>query len=540
MAYNYFDKLDSVAQGRYSTKLVLINSDECPYKFPAGVWKNNPSCWPDLQFGDVYSNLIDSPGIFTRASMKSYKSLDAHNYFQSGWVQTVYSYKPATSAYTILKADVRPSQRLNEEPHHPWVALSGDGSVAVAHCNCMAGLAESCSHIAALLFKVEAAVRLGYTTKLCTELPCKWNADFVKKLYINKAKKVKVRHLSSTQQEQQTLLQTLHACNSKPVVLSTFDNFSDKFHWQKTVSSDPIVPQCLRSLYKAEYADFTKIDLSRKCSEINDSYSMNKETIMYIYDVTQKQSSSLTWHEQRIGRITSSVVYSVLHTDFNNPAPSLLKTLCNPSSKSLDHVPAIHWGFLISKETPFIGASADSVASCSCHGNRVIEVKCPFSHKESTLQEYVKDPSSCIVANGREVKTTHKYYYQIQLHMYVHDVNLCDLVIYTSKVTAIFYILRNDVFIKDMITKLKDFHIRHVMTELLTRQLENKIKQVPLRNDKLYCYCRSKDDGKENMIGCDNPQCKTQWYHLKCLKMKRIPKGQWLCKDCKNIPVTSS
>lgn len=425
-------------------------------------------------------------------------------------------------------------------------------------------------------------MRLGYTTKLCTELPCKWNADFVKKVQpapvkdiqfyktscINKAKKVKVRHLSSTQQEQQTLLQTLHACNSKPVVLSTFDNFSDKFHWQKTVSSDPIVPQCLRSLYKAEYADFTKIDLSRKCSEINDSYSMNKETIMYIYDVTQKQSSSLTWHEQRIGRITSSVVYSVLHTDFNNPAPSLLKTLCNPSSKSLDHVPAIHWGkenekvalhqysatmktqhqhfnmssagFLISKETPFIGASADSVASCSCHGNRVIEVKCPFSHKESTLQEYVKDPSSCIVANGREVKTTHKYYYQIQLHMYVHDVNLCDLVIYTSKVTAIFYILRNDVFIKDMITKLKDFHIRHVMTELLTRQLENKIKQVPLRNDKLYCYCRSKDDGKENMIGCDNPQCKTQWYHLKCLKMKRIPKGQWLCKDCKNIPVTSS
>ncbi|VDI18335.1 Hypothetical predicted protein [Mytilus galloprovincialis] len=182
MAYNYFDKLNSVAQGRYSTKLVLINSDECPYKFPAGVWKNNPSCWPDLQFGDVYSYLIDSPGIFTRASMKSYKSLDAHNYFQSGWVQTVYSYKPATSAYTILKADVRPSQRLNEEPHHPWVALSGDGSVAVAHCNCMAGLAESCSHIAALLFKVEAAVRLGYTTKLCTELPCKWNADFVKKV----------------------------------------------------------------------------------------------------------------------------------------------------------------------------------------------------------------------------------------------------------------------------------------------------------------------------------------------------------------------
>ncbi|KAK2149185.1 hypothetical protein LSH36_463g04024 [Paralvinella palmiformis] len=43
-------------------------------------------------------------------------------------------------------------------------------------------LGESCSHVAALLFKVEAAVRLGYTRRGCTELPCYWNNDFVKKV----------------------------------------------------------------------------------------------------------------------------------------------------------------------------------------------------------------------------------------------------------------------------------------------------------------------------------------------------------------------
>ena len=43
-------------------------------------------------------------------------------------------------------------------------------------------LSESCSHVAAVLFKLEAAVRLGYTTKACTEEPCKWNQDFVKKI----------------------------------------------------------------------------------------------------------------------------------------------------------------------------------------------------------------------------------------------------------------------------------------------------------------------------------------------------------------------
>ena len=43
-------------------------------------------------------------------------------------------------------------------------------------------LGESCSHIGAMLFKIEAAVRLGYTNTTCTEQVCKWNNDFVKKV----------------------------------------------------------------------------------------------------------------------------------------------------------------------------------------------------------------------------------------------------------------------------------------------------------------------------------------------------------------------
>ena len=78
-------------------------------------------------------------------------------------------------------ADVRPSYRVTEQPHHPWVAVSRDAKVLTAHCDCMAGLGETCSHIAAVLFKIEAAVRLGYTSVACTDEPCQWNACFVKK-----------------------------------------------------------------------------------------------------------------------------------------------------------------------------------------------------------------------------------------------------------------------------------------------------------------------------------------------------------------------
>ena len=40
--------------------------------------------------------------------------------------------------------------------------------------------------------------------------------------------------------------------------------------------------------------------------------------------------------------------------------------------------------------------------------------------------------------------------------------------------------------------------------------------------------CR--EDSSCESIGCDH--C-NEWYHLNCLKMKKIPKNEWFCVDCK-------
>ena len=45
--------------------------------------------------------------------------------------------------------------------------------VVCAHCTCMAGLGEACSHIAALLFTVKANTQVKKRTA-CTSLPCSW------------------------------------------------------------------------------------------------------------------------------------------------------------------------------------------------------------------------------------------------------------------------------------------------------------------------------------------------------------------------------
>jgi hypothetical protein len=46
------------------------------------------------------------------------------------------------------------SQRMNDTPLRPWIIAEKGGKIISAHCDCMAGLGEACTHIAATLFWV--------------------------------------------------------------------------------------------------------------------------------------------------------------------------------------------------------------------------------------------------------------------------------------------------------------------------------------------------------------------------------------------------
>jgi hypothetical protein len=130
-------------EDRYMIKLkVLFDDGEMvidPFKLQSNEWVNDPSRWPAVEFGQIYTYLIESPGIFTRERMKAYKSLEAFNYYISGWVQCVF-FHDLKNGKCILKAKVRPSQRLSEKPHEAWVGLVKEsGEIITGHCNCMAG-----------------------------------------------------------------------------------------------------------------------------------------------------------------------------------------------------------------------------------------------------------------------------------------------------------------------------------------------------------------------------------------------------------------
>ncbi|OBZ70433.1 Chromatin modification-related protein png1 [Grifola frondosa] len=46
----------------------------------------------------------------------------------------------------------------------------------------------------------------------------------------------------------------------------------------------------------------------------------------------------------------------------------------------------------------------------------------------------------------------------------------------------------------------------------------------------LYCFCQKLSYGE--MIACDNPDCRYQWFHLPCVNLKPPLPDSWYCEDC--------
>ena len=72
----YVKGLNPVARSRYHFKLSYNKgTSSLPDPYNLKGWTNNPSSWPDLTFGDLYTYLIETPRIYTKESLKAFKSL---------------------------------------------------------------------------------------------------------------------------------------------------------------------------------------------------------------------------------------------------------------------------------------------------------------------------------------------------------------------------------------------------------------------------------------------------------------------------------
>ena len=75
-------------------------------------------------------------------------------------------------------------------------------------------------------------------------------------------------------------------------------------------------------------------------------------------------------------------------------------------------------GLQVNPNFPHLGASPDAIVNCECCGTGIVEIKCPFKHRDVHAHN-VTDPGFYLVHsddNEIHLSQEHDYYYQVQGH----------------------------------------------------------------------------------------------------------------------------
>ena len=472
----------------------------------------------------------------------------------------------------------------------------------------MAVLGETCTHVAAVLFYLEAIYRLK-GNETCTQHKCEWimpkfqkNMEYlpIKSIDFTSAKgkkkkldeaidnnisallvqepsesPCKVSNLSSDE-DLKALYESLSQSDTKPAILSLIPEHSSRY---VPKTSLPEYPQSLLLLYDPNFQKLSYHELLEKCESVN--IVVTPKMASSVEKASRAQYKSNIWFKYRSGRITASRMKSVCHTHAASPSQSLIKQICYPQS-FVFHSRQTNWGctheasarnlyeskmrqahtnvnvqdsgLIINPQLPFLGATPDGNVSCTCCGNGIVEIKCPYCHKGDSIEVASEDKKFCLKkrSDGQiSLDHAHAYYYQIQTQLFVGNVDYCDLCVCTFAKEEDDGLYIERVF-KDMefwdgcVSKAEHFFRTALLPELLGKWYTRSSKVYALSFDAstsstacgepyepVYCYCKGPEEGE--MIACDNGDCSIEWFHLDCLKIKSAPKGKWYCPDCRKL-----
>ena len=478
------EEVQAEIKSEYQHKLVFNGeSFPDPMKLDDG-WLNEEAgvtLWPQIpMFYIIKFLMLDD----SAEDLSDYKSSKAYSYCMQGWLGEIF-YHPITDStdLCIVKSDCRPSQRINDTRHKLWILLSkSKGKVLEAHCSCMAGMGSSCNHVAAALFRMETALRLGLSNPACTTKPNVWlpnrkdvapckivdmdlnRDDFKKRGKSNR------KVLSTPKKNFQPVNSIEKVLNFNTVV----DSLGDLVY--STILSTAVpTPEIdfvreVISEKKTIVKPPTSIDDllitsgSRKEFFENLSVNISEKSIIKIEEITLGQSENQYWYEFRKGVISASKVHEVKTkmskfkkgtsgpinmfgliqkvsgNQFTSPdipalkygrdmEPEAADKFIEIFKKSHKKVSVKECGIFLHRKYPYIGASPDRIVSCSCHEDACLEIKCPFSI--SHLSPTADEANLNYLVNSK-LKISHQYYTQCQLQMGVTGLKQCYFFVYTA------------------------------------------------------------------------------------------------------------
>lgn len=367
-----------------------------------------------------------------------------------------------------------------------------DGNILSVHCKCMAGLGESCTHAAALLFTLDTMVQLK-KSKTVTQVPCYWKDKPFKEVAYVPAQQIDFRSAKAKRKalndaivgtpklaraEVAGATQTMAATPSTSnVPLPTDEELNNFFHSvsHKNSKTKPAILSLVKG-FQCDYEVKKDDSLPPALGDLSTtellSLSVTKDQIKAVEEKTRVQAKSKIWHSVRRGRLTASILHSAVHTSCDKPAKSVISSVLfdkKVSGKAIDwgvgnekkardvyvtKTKDMHagfsmkeCGFFINSDSPFMGASPDGIRECDCCGTVTLEIKCPYKHKSRIIKKAAQmDKDFCLGVddNGKlYLKENHPYYMQVQAQIFAVEAEYCDFVVWTEADTEILTVMPN-------------------------------------------------------------------------------------------------
>ncbi|XP_065676124.1 uncharacterized protein LOC136092252 [Hydra vulgaris] len=321
------------------------------------------------------------------------------------------------------------------------------GWVKKNSCTCPVGLGSACSHIAALLFKFEAAVHRRLNREdasISSWNTSKRSVNAAPLSAMNFSKNKKRGQLPSINElvlkkkgiRASTMFKlngnysyidpsfcisvsdfnTLRQSNPKSVMFTSLDsNSHHKSSDTESGSEDEMncLPEPITSLFDPTCKDLSQFKLLKHSKQLYEDFSQTYFEKQYnqLTKVTYQQNLSSAWQVHRAERITASIFFNVFHTNKFVLSESLIQeimqykkdfyskftqygkkmencaknTFYEVQLKKRSNFSFINSGFYVMADMPFFGASPDGIFTCSCHGKGVLEIKCPYNYKNGFL-----------------------------------------------------------------------------------------------------------------------------------------------------------
>lgn len=216
----------------------------------------------------------------------------------------------------------------------------------------------------------------------------------------------------------------------------------------------------------------------------------NPQLIAKIEETTRDQTDSDLWFDLRKGRITASVMSSVLKCRIDrleqtnyitkriNGEANFISTAATDYGQTMEVAALQQYsenykknhskatidksGLIISATYPFIAASPDGVVSCKCCGEGLIEIKCSFTHQD----KYISEISNYhITYQDGEMKLNKKsaWYAQVQTQLYCSGRHWCDFVLFTRKDIGVDRITFDEQYFNECLEKSCQFFFRFLI-----------------------------------------------------------------------------